>query len=203
MKFIRIFFLLIHIFCSAIIMRAQISFTPSSLTWASNETGSKVVTVHSAGYWETDSTQVVSHFMLSRYNGWDGYEVEISPLSANTGGSAITEYIAFTQGGYTVYLQLTHNATGNTLSVSPTYINCAMKENNINHIFNAKHNLDPLINICGNERNVMSMVLSAANGQYPSSGPFVAKVSLYGYDIWISGAVVNGVPKIGTMYIPF
>ena len=104
-------------------LSAQISFTPTSLTWTSNDVGSKVVTVHSSGYWETDSTTLSSHFALSRYNGWDGVEILINPLSVNTSGSAITENIAFTQGGFTGYLQLTHSAKVNTLSVSPSSIN--------------------------------------------------------------------------------
>ena len=60
---------------------------------------------------ETDSTTLSSHFALSRHNGWDGVEILINPLSVNTSGSAITENIAFTQGGFTGYLQLTHSAT--------------------------------------------------------------------------------------------
>ena len=74
--------------------------------------------------------------------------------------------------------------------------------NNLNHIFSSKHNLEPLIKILGNQRNVLSTVLFASNGQFPSAGTFSANVNLYGYDIWIRGSVVNGIPKIGTMFIP-
>ena len=78
----------------------------------------------------------------------------------------------------------------------------AMQENNLNHIFSSKHNLDPLVKILGNQKNVLSTVLFASNGQFPSAGTFSANVNLYGYDIWIRGAMVNGIPKIGTMFIP-
>lgn len=42
----------------------------------------------------------------------------------------------------------------------------------------------------------------AGNGYYPSSGCFSFSVNLYGYDIWIRGVMVDGIPKVGTMFIP-
>ena len=105
-------------------LAAQISFTPSTLSWSAEDTSSKVVTVHSPGWWDTDSTNFNSHFSLSRYNGWDGYEISVSPISTNTTGSAISEDIPFTMPGSaaTYYLHLVHSAVSNTLDVSPTSI---------------------------------------------------------------------------------
>ena len=106
---------------------AQVSFTPSTLTWSAEDTSPKTVTVHSPGWWDTDSTSHSSHFNLSRYNGWNGYEIEISPQSTNNSGGTITEDIPFTTPGSsgTSYLRLIHNAIANTLSVSPSSLSWA------------------------------------------------------------------------------
>ena len=121
----RVFFVTVLLFLDTVNIWAQISFTPSSLTWSANDVSSKVVTVHSPGYWETDSTNFNSHYSLSRYNGYDGYEVEITPFSANTGSSSIVENIPFWDGSGTSCLQLTHSAVVGTLSVSPSSLSWA------------------------------------------------------------------------------
>ena len=101
-------------------LSAQISFTPSSLTWSAEDRSPKTVTVHSSGWWDTDSTNFDSHFMFSRYNGSYGCEIDITPVSANSGSVSIVESIAFWGSGGTSYLQLTHSAVAGTLSVSPS-----------------------------------------------------------------------------------
>ncbi len=104
---------------------AQVSFTPSTLTWSAEDTSPKTVTVHSPGWWDTDSTSLDSHFSFSRYNGVNGYEIEVTPLTANTSGSNIVENIAFWDNSGMYYLQLAHNAVANTLSVSPSSLSWA------------------------------------------------------------------------------
>lgn len=123
----RILFGIIAVLFSIIEMSAQVSFTPSTLTWSAEDTSPKTVTVHSPGWWDTDSTSHSSHFNLSRYNGWNGYEIEISPLSTNNSGGTITEDIPFTTPGSSgmSYLRLIHNAIANTLSVSPSSLSWA------------------------------------------------------------------------------
>lgn len=75
-------------------------------------------------------------------------------------------------------------------------------QNNINHIFDAKHNLGPLVNKLGGQRNTVNAVLNAGNGKFPTSGVFKFPVSVGGQNVWIKGAVHNGMPKLGTMWIP-
>lgn len=79
----------------------------------------------------------------------------------------------------------------------------AMK-NKVTHVFGkAAHNLDPLVAKLGGQENTFRAVLNAANGKLPSSGVFNnIPVNVGGYNVMIRGSVVNGVPKIGTMFIP-
>ena len=111
-------------------MSAQVSFTPSTLTWSADDTSAKTVTVHSPGWWDTDSTSHSSHFNLSRYNGWNGYEIEISPLSTNNSGGTITEDIPFTTPGSsgTSYLRLIHQTSSASLYVNPSSLSWGASE---------------------------------------------------------------------------
>ncbi len=79
----------------------------------------------------------------------------------------------------------------------------AMK-NKVTHVFGKEaHNLDPLVTKLGGYENTFRAVLNAANGKLPSSGVFNnISVNVGGYNVMIRGSVVNGVPKIGTMFIP-
>jgi hypothetical protein len=82
-------------------------------------------------------------------------------------------------------------------------VSYAMK-NKVTHVFGkAAHNLDPLVTKLGGQENTFRAVLNAANGKLPSSGVFNnISVNVGGYNVMIRGSVVNGVPKIGTMFIP-
>jgi len=77
-------------------------------------------------------------------------------------------------------------------------------ENKVTHVFGkATHNLSPLVNKLGGQENTFRAVLNAANGKLPASGIFMnVPVNVGSYDVIIRGNVVNGVPKIGTMFIP-
>jgi RHS repeat-associated protein len=71
------------------------------------------------------------------------------------------------------------------------------------HIFDkAQHNLGPLVNKVGGQENTVRAVLNALNGKLPSSGVFETTVTVAGESVVVRGSVINGVPKIGTMFIP-
>jgi len=71
------------------------------------------------------------------------------------------------------------------------------------HLFgNAEHDLGPLVAKLGGEENAVRAVLSALNGKLPSVGRFEETVSVGGQAVHVSGSVVNGIPKIGTLYVP-
>lgn len=73
----------------------------------------------------------------------------------------------------------------------------------IEHIFAAKHKLGPLVQQLGGQEKAIRAVLNAANGKLPASGLFEnIPVIVGGQTILIRGSVVNGIPRIGTMFIP-
>lgn len=73
----------------------------------------------------------------------------------------------------------------------------------IGHIFgNAEHNLGPLAQQLGGQTNTVRAVLNAANGSLPASGNFVTQVMVQGVNVEVRGAVVDGVIRVGTMFVP-
>ena len=76
--------------------------------------------------------------------------------------------------------------------------------NKVTHVFGkAAHNLDPLVTKLGGQENTFRAVLNGLNGKLPSSGVFNnIPVNIGGYNVLVRGSVVNGIPKIGTMFIP-
>ena len=77
-------------------------------------------------------------------------------------------------------------------------------ENKVTHVFGqARHNLSPLVTELGGHENTFRAVLNGLNGRLPSSGVFNnIPVNVGNYNVMVRGSVVNGVPKIGTMFIP-
>jgi RHS repeat-associated protein len=75
--------------------------------------------------------------------------------------------------------------------------------NNLSHILASKHNLNLLVSKAGSESNVIRhLYLSLGqSGGVPANGNFEVSVKIYGYDVIIRGAVVDGIPRIGTVYI--
>lgn len=74
--------------------------------------------------------------------------------------------------------------------------------NKIDHLFAAKHNLGPLVTKFGGQENTVRAVLNAANGRLPASGVFNnIPVNVGGQTIFLRGNVINGVPRLGTMFI--
>jgi hypothetical protein len=73
----------------------------------------------------------------------------------------------------------------------------------LEHIFHVKHNLGGLVNQLGGQENTIRAVLNAANGKLPASGVFNnISVNIANQTMFIRGRVVNGIPRIGTMFIP-
>jgi len=71
------------------------------------------------------------------------------------------------------------------------------------HLFGkAEHDLGPVVARLGGEENTVRAILNALNGKLPSVGRFEETVSEGGQSVHVSGSVVNGIPKIGTMYVP-
>lgn len=76
--------------------------------------------------------------------------------------------------------------------------------NKLNHIFgNPEHGLGGLVDSLGGESAVMDAAQESLEGaDLPSSGLFEVTRTIGGESVTIRGAVVDGVPKIGTMFIP-
>jgi hypothetical protein len=76
--------------------------------------------------------------------------------------------------------------------------------NDIKHILDSKHNLDLLLPRAGSEANIIRrLYLSLGQtGSLPASGVFQKVINIYGYDVTIRGAVINGIPRISTAFIP-
>ncbi|MCM1177244.1 MAG: hypothetical protein NC335_05770, partial [Bacteroides sp.] len=75
----------------------------------------------------------------------------------------------------------------------------------INHIFENNrhaHHLEPLEALLGSRENVVKTAITMANGQYPLEGEFHIGINMYGYDVFLDGRIVDGIPRVGTMYRP-
>lgn len=82
--------------------------------------------------------------------------------------------------------------------------NTLANPNNISHILASKHNLAFLLSKAGSGTNIIKrLYLSLGQtGTLPAAGVFEKVVSIYGYDVTIRGAVVDGIPRISTAFIP-
>jgi hypothetical protein len=115
---------------------------------------------------------------------------------AEAAGATVEVTSAAAKGG----MKLISQFSSSTIDDAVAY---AMK-NKVTHVFGkAAHNLDPLVTKLGGQENTFRAVLSGLNGKLPSSGVFNnISVNVGGYNVMVRGSVVNGVPKIGTMFIP-
>ena len=68
----------------------------------------------------------------------------------------------------------------------------------------AKHNFGNLVQAAGGRTEAMQQIVGSLSDGVglPESGPFVVTRTIQGEVVTIRGAVVNGVPKIGTAFIP-
>lgn len=80
----------------------------------------------------------------------------------------------------------------------------AVDPNKLNHIFNEPgHNLDSVVEQYGSQENAYNAINQAVINQAGTgSGTFSTVVNVGGTDVTVTGAYVNGVPRIGTAYIP-
>ena len=98
-------------------------------------------------------------------------------------------------GGIKLISQFSESSIDNSFN---TIIN---NQNNLNHIFQSKHNLSQLINQLGGKENTIRTVLNTLNGKLPSNGIYSIQININGIEIYVRGNVINGVNRIGTMYI--
>jgi hypothetical protein len=117
-------------------------------------------------------------------------------ISAITGTAAKGTQIAV-QGGMKTITQFSNSTIDDA-------VNLVMNDaNKIKHLFPAKYNLNGLINQLGGQESAIRAVLNAANGKLPANGVFNGvSVNVGGQTVIIRGNVINGVPRLGTMYIP-
>lgn len=76
--------------------------------------------------------------------------------------------------------------------------------NNVSHIMQAKHGLDGILKVAGSESNVVRRLFLSLGQQssLPASGTFERIISVYGKQVTVRGAVVDGIPRIATAFIP-
>jgi hypothetical protein len=77
----------------------------------------------------------------------------------------------------------------------------ALTPNNLDHFFAAKHNFSPLVAKFGSREAVDEQAVRSLGSGLPSSGVFEVVRVIGGQPLTVRGAVVNGVPKLGTMFI--
>jgi len=77
-------------------------------------------------------------------------------------------------------------------------------QNKLNHIFgNPDHNLDPVVQQFGGQSAAYNAIEQAAiNGLGSGTGTYTTVVEVGGANVTVTGAYVNGVPRIGTAFIP-
>ncbi len=74
--------------------------------------------------------------------------------------------------------------------------------NNFDHYFDKKHKFMKLIIELGGEDEVLIAVLKACIDKIPATGVFYEiPIKVSEFTVHISGRVINGVPKLGTMFI--
>jgi RHS repeat-associated protein len=78
------------------------------------------------------------------------------------------------------------------------------QQSQMDHVFVPKHKLGALIASCGSEGATMDQIIEsvqgAADGIYGTSNPLIRVIN--GFTVTIRGAMINGVFKIGTAFIP-
>jgi len=134
----------------------------------------------------------------------------VAGLSVGAPVAGVLESRAASAASTTLSLESTTVAQGETKLLSQfststidDAVSQVMKDpNKIGHLFPAKHNLGPLVTKLGGQENTVRAVLNAANGKLPASGIFRdIPVIVGGKTVLIRGNVINGVPRLGTMFI--
>ncbi|WP_157105803.1 hypothetical protein [Nocardia sienata] len=80
----------------------------------------------------------------------------------------------------------------------------ALDKEAMGHVFVPKHKLDNLVKSLGGEETTMTKIIESVqgvpDGVYNASNPLVRTIN--GETVHIRGAMINGVFKVGTAYIP-
>ncbi len=126
-------------------------------------------------------------------SGSDFYGVEQSNAEATVQLASVIPIARVSSTVTNVSLAAIRQGIAKTLATS----------NDLVHIFKSKHLFQPLLSKAGSEANVIRrLYLSLGqSGQLPASGNFKIAVNIYGYNVTIKGAVIDGIPRIGTSYI--
>jgi hypothetical protein len=79
----------------------------------------------------------------------------------------------------------------------------ASRTEKLSHVFDPKHNLGPLVETYGSKAGAMEQIVRSLDGAaLPSSGLFVVTTRVGGQGVVVRGAVVDGVPRVGTVFTP-
>ena len=82
-------------------------------------------------------------------------------------------------------------------------LQASLDPNKLNHLFEkAQHGFDPLVEQFGSREAVVEEMYRGLQGLVPETGRFTVTRIIGGQSVLIDGAVVNGVPRIGTAYVP-
>ncbi|GEE01506.1 hypothetical protein nbrc107696_19520 [Gordonia spumicola] len=78
----------------------------------------------------------------------------------------------------------------------------ALRPDKMDHVFVPKHKLDSVVARSGGEEAAMREIVRSIQGpDLPTRGPFEVERAIHGEMVVIRGAVVNGIPRIGTVFI--
>ena len=81
-------------------------------------------------------------------------------------------------------------------------IEYAFINNKFTHCFEEKHKFFKLVEELGNKNKVLEAVLKACVGKIPAVGVFMdVPVEVSNVTVYVRGHVIDGVPKLGTMFI--
>ncbi len=104
---------------------------------------------------------------------------------------------------------LVHNSNGPTCGVGPDELQqtyeSANTEAKLEHVVDpAKHGFDNLVQVAGGRSEAMKMIVDSLGdaSDLPQAGKFEVDRTIAGEQVTIRGAMVNGVPRIGTAFIP-
>jgi hypothetical protein len=144
---------------------------------------------------------------------YDGTPIQITAVSA-VRTETTTVYNLTVDDIHTYYViagdtpVLVHNANGcvpldkETLDKAFDLANNPQK---LEHVIDpAKHGFDDLVKASGGRSEAMRSIVDSlqCSCDLPTSGPFEVQRLIHGESVTIRGAIVNGVPRIGTAFIP-
>ena len=94
------------------------------------------------------------------------------------------------------------NAARSLTATERRTLDDALRPDKLDHVFDPKHNFQPLIRQFGSREAAMEQIVRSIGGPLPQSGRFEIAQNVGGQSVVIRGAVVDGVPRIGTAFTP-